>query len=303
VNVAWTDRSNQLQSVRLTTAITGIAPELAGSLSLPMNSGAMRQVNGRSPAIPLAAKNFGDGTSGFVPPQPAGPQVAWVFSNVTGLIERTCTVAESTTSSSLTAPDVAANLTTCTSNQSAQMISGFVNFANTAVQPNQAQAEAPTGTPLNLNISLTLTSNNHPSPGWDCYDDAPLVAVSVTRPVAYFCAIYTNPERRWSGRLRVQPQAFISAGSLPWTTGTQDTSDASQRVVCRYTTLSNDGGAADRNSAHPLDYRLAGMPPGATLRDQNFLVIKGPHSCPVDSVPDPVNSSTSVHQNGVTPYL
>lgn len=306
VTVAWNDRSgtdtnNPNQQISLTTAIAGIAPELAGSLSLPTNSGAIRRVDGRNPVIPQSATKFTDGTSGFVPPQTGGPKVAWVFSNVTGLIESTCTVPDTTTSATLTLAVLAA--ANCDSTRTAQLVSGFVNFADLSAQPTEAEAEAPSGLPLNLNMSLTLTSANHPTPGWECFDDSPEVATSSARPVAYFCAIYSNPQRNWAGRLRVGLLPFTTAGSPVWVIGMTGT-NPNERLICRYTTLATDGGSNDKNSAHPLDYRLDGMLPGTGLRDQNFLVIRGIDTCPVDPAPDddPVNSSTRLHQSGLAPY-
>jgi hypothetical protein len=232
--------------------------------------------------------------------------VAWVFNNVTGIIERTCTVDGDIITDTLTAAAVAADLDSCDASRTAQLLTGFVNFADIAAQPDEAEAEAPTGLPLNLDMALTLTSANHPEPGHACFDDSPLEAVAQARPVAYFCAIYMNADRRWAGRLRITPLAFETpAGSAAWSVGTNEVADGSFRVVCRYTTLPGDGGASSKNSAHPLVYTLAGSAAGAALRDQNFLVIRGTHSCPVDALSDDdlVNANTRVHQNGNQPYI
>lgn len=303
VQVSWDDRTGLPQSVTLHSAIAGIAPELAGTLVLPQNAGSARRVNDRSPLIPRTAKNFGDGSSGFVPPQGAGPKVAWVFNNATGIIERICGVEDTVSTATITAESVAPSLGSCDSSRTAQLVSGYVNFANPQLQPDEAEAEAPTGLPLNLAMEITLTSPNHPSPGSTCFDDSPDTPTSTARPVTYFCAVYSSPSRTWAGRLRVVPLAFgtdTDAGSQPWTLGNA----SEDRKVCRYTVLGNDGDSSSKNSAHPLDYTAQGSPPGAGLRDQNFLVIHGSHFCPADALSstDAVNSNTRLHQNGVHPY-
>ncbi len=321
VSVSWQDRAGQDQSVTLNTAIAGISPELAGSLALPQNQGQTWRVNNRNPLIPRMARDFGNGTSGFVPPQAAGPKVVWLFNNVTGLIQSICSVAAAVTNETLTSDLLSEEGSTCDTSRTAQLLSGNVNFANPLVQPDEAEAEAPTGLPLNLNMQLTLTSDGHPEPGVNCFDDSPEVEATIisgaeatrARPVTYFCAIYTNSTRSWSGRLRVMPQAFTTTGAVAWSIGT----GTADRQVCRYTTLPNDGNngsdgtASSRNSAHPLDYTRRGSAPGAPLSNQNFLVIQGSDTCPLDTdwqadlppANDPVNSSTRVHQNGVAPYL
>lgn len=297
VRVSWTDRTGQAQWVTLNTAIAGIAPDLAGSLVLPQNGGGSQRVNDRSPLIPRVAKNFGDGTSGFIPPQAGtGPRVVWVFNNGNGLIDRICTVEAETTILAL------ANLANCSS-VTAQLVSGYVNFAGLQTQPDEQEAEAPSGLPLNLDMVLSLTSEGHPSPPTICFDDSPNTPETAPRPVTYFCAVFSNSTRTWAGRLRVSPLGFgTSAGaeSPAWPIGNGD----EDRKICRYTVLPNDGVANSKNSAHPLDYTVAGSRPGASLRDQNFLVIRGSHFCPIDALSstDAVNSNTRVHQNGVQPY-
>jgi len=214
------------------------------------------------------------------------------------MITSTCTVGGTIINTTLLATDLSA----CDTSRVAQLLSGHVNFASTAALPTAAEAEAPSGLPLNLDIELALTSGGHPTPGYVCYDDSPLDTLGSARSVAYFCAIYANPTRTWAGRARVAPLPFVSG--YVWTIGTTDTANATERSICLYTTLPNDGAEGAKNTAHPLDYRANGSPSGAALRDQNFLVVKGPHPCPTDtpSASDPVNTNTRLHQSGAAPY-
>jgi len=293
--VSWTDRAGAVQTVQLYSAIARIAPEVAASLWLPQQSGAMLQAAGRNPTIPLQAKDLGSGTSVFVPPQPALGTVAWVFNNFSGLIAGVCNIAAGATTATVVAADVAA----CSNNTTAQLVSGFLRFASTAVQSTAAEAEAPTGSTLNLDVVLELTSNAHPAPGATCFDDSSNdAAVAAGRAVVtYFCAVFSNPDFTWAGRTRIAPLAF-GAGA-PWVIAA---AGAANFKVCRYTTLAGDIGP--KNAEHPLDYTAAGSKPKASLPNQNFLVISAAHTCPTDvaNAGDFVNSNTRLHQDGSATY-
>ena len=293
--VTWFDRAGVEQRVQLNSAIARIAPELAASMALPQQSGAMLQPVGRNASIPLGAKNLGSGISVFMPPQAAGGTVAWVFNNFSGLITGVCNLAAGSTTAGVVAADVAA----CSANTTAQLVSGFVRFASTAVQPTPAEAELPSGSTLNLDVVLQLTSLNHPAPGAVCFDDSSSdAAVAATRQVvAYFCAVYSNNDFTWAGRTRIRPLGF--GVGAPWMIAAEGAAD---REVCRYTPLAVDVGV--KNSDHPLDYTAAGSRPKAALSNQNFLVISAAHICPSD-IPAPgdfINSNTLRHQAGIAPH-
>ena len=289
--VTWLDRAGVQQTVQLNSAMARMAPELAASMALPQQSGAMLQPDGRNANIPLGSKNLGSGISVFMPPQAAGGTVAWVFNNFSGLITGVCNLAAGSTTAGVVSADVAA----CSANTTAQLVSGFVRFASTAVQPTPAQAESPSGSTLNLDVVLQLTSLNHPAPGAVCFDDSSSdAAVSATRQVlAFFCAVTSNASHTWSGRTRIRPLGF--GVGAPWVIATGGATDLK---VCRYTPLTVDVGV--KNSDHPLDYTAAGSKPKAALTNQNFLVVSAAHLCPTDvATPgDFINSNTRLHQDG-----
>jgi Tfp pilus assembly protein PilV len=293
--VTWDDRSGLTQSVRMVTSIAAVAPELAGSLAIPPHGIPSRTVRGRNSTIPVLAKDLGDGRSVFKPPQPGGGTVAWVFNNTTGLITSLCTVALADTTDSL----VLGDLTTCT-NVTAQLLSGYVRFAATGVQPTPAESETPTGTSLNLDVILTLTSAGHNLPGAVCYDDATddAATASTREVVTYYCSIISNAAFTWAGRARISPQAFTDTST--WTIA--GAAGAGVRTVCRYTPVATD--ASSKNSNHPLNYTEAGSKPKASLNNQNFLVISAAHTCPTDTpaAGDFVNSNTLLHQDGTGTY-
>ena len=97
VSVGWLDRAGATQSVVLNTSIARIMPELSGTLALAADVDAngvpTRGAHGRNPAIPYPAVNFGNGTSGYIPPGRAdGDATAFRFDNLTALITL-CTTA------------------------------------------------------------------------------------------------------------------------------------------------------------------------------------------------------------------
>jgi Tfp pilus assembly protein PilV len=293
--VRWVDRAGVTQTVQLNSAIARIAPEVAASLALPQQSGAMLLAAGRNPTIPMQAKDLGSGTSVFVPPQPALGTVAWVFNNFSGLITGVCNVAAGSTTATVLAADVAA----CSNTTTAQLVSGYVRFASTAVQPTAAESEAPSASVLNLDVVLALTSTGHPTPGATCFDDSTSDAALAAgrQVVTYYCAVFSNIDFTWSGRTRVAPLAF--GAGVPWVIAA---AGAANYKVCRYTTLPGDAGT--KNTDHPLDYTEAGSKPKASLPNQNFLVISAAHTCPTDvaAAGDFVNSNTRLHQDGSATY-
>ena len=121
VQVRWTDRSNQVQSVTLETAISGTNPALAGLLAVLPTASATNQRSGRHPSIPPVAVDLGDRRSAFKPFDTG--TVAWIFDNVTGLITSRCTgIATAQTSITL------ADLTNCGTPINGRLLAGEVSF-------------------------------------------------------------------------------------------------------------------------------------------------------------------------------
>jgi hypothetical protein len=204
----------------------------------------------------------------------------------------------SSTSASLAADATfVANLASCTST-TAQLLSGYVRFANGS--PTVAEAESPSGGTLNLRVELDLTSSGHPSPETSCFDDSTNDATDAAarREVVYNCLIFSNTARTWSGRLRIESRDFSNGDEWDITS----TPGTSNYKVCRYTPLSTDTGS--RNIDHPLDYTTTGSLPGAGLTNQNFLVISASYNCPTETpaANDPFNSNTMLHQDGGATY-
>lgn len=308
--VSWVDRTGQAQSIVLDSIIAAADPALSGRLTMDSSAGgAALPPQGRHAAIPVVAKDLGNGKSGFKPPAPGG-DVVWVFDNLSGVIVGVCNTI-TTGQASLTAADVSS----CSNNANGLPLSGFVRFAtdnppNGNTKHSAAVAENPPNTARNLAVVLTLSSTGHPSPDHVCYSDAPAQPSSQT-DVAYHCAILFNAGAPlvWSGISMLTPLAFpLVIGDVPWHIAA-NAADASalRHRVCRYTPAASDADPV-ANHQHPRQY--ANVKATEPLTNQNFLVIRAgndsggggtPFICPTDGAADPahgdfVNSNTLAHQ-------
>ncbi len=286
VTVDWTDRSGQFQAVELRSLIAGVPPELSGSLVLPPSNDPFAAPRARHRSVPLAAFSLpGTQLSVFKPPQGPGGTVAWVFNNLTGLVTGVCTVSATSTSATLTATDV----TSCSNNTTGQLISGYVRFAGAGTLV--AEAENPTGSILNLDMVFGMYPTGTYSAAPECFDDATDETGTLRSgsEVTYYCLVYSNGAGTLEGRTRIAPQAYNA--TLAWVIGTGG------YKVCRYTPLNTETGV--RNIDHPLDYTASGSLAGASLSNQNFLVIAAVDGCPVEyPLTDFFSSNTLVHQDG-----
>lgn len=302
IRVAWTDRAGQPQQIELTSVIGANDPLVARALGAAPSGIPPLQPMGRHPAIPPQAVVIDGGSSVFKPPGVGGAPstVAWVFDNATGVVVGVCN-GVTTAQPDLTAADVS----DCSNNANAQLLSGFVRFSTGLLQPTAANAENPASTAFNLTIGLALSSTGHPTPDHACYAAAPTSATNAITSVAYYCAIFSNAARVWSGTSTIVPLAFEDpTGSYPWVIAT-DAADPSwfHFRVCRYTTATSDAQVVP-NEDHPRSYHdVSSLQP---LVNQNFLVIRAgnglqPFGCPTDGPADPasgdlVNSNTLVQQ-------
>jgi len=286
VDVDWSDRNAAAQKTRLSTAIAAVAPELAGTISVPPQASLARHPGSRAAGIPVQARDLGNGTSGFLPPQAGGGGVAWVFNNTTGVITVCHSLATSTDALTL------ANIDACGSN-AGQLLSGFVRFAYNIAEPTAANAEFPTATALNLDVTIAITGTGYPvSPAFTCFDDAPTTAPTAQTAVRYYCVVFPNSDGKWSGTSMLIPYG-LGAGS-PWVVG--NAAGTGIYRVCRYTTATIDN---PPNPQHPYTY--VDVNANDLMTNQNFLVIAGASACPSDVPADPsagdfVNSNTRQQQ-------
>jgi len=268
VDVSWTDRNNAPQSVRLTSNLAGVAPELSATVAIRAYGSPTAQARGRNGAIPPAAVPLGESpNSAFRPPQATGGTVVWRFDNTTALIA-TCTSTETSTAN-LTL----ANVTGCSGRS--QLLTGFVRFATDTAPATAADAFAPMSAsfPVGVRVIQSFPTGN---PDTVCYTE------QASTFIRYFCAVpvSSNPGNSpiWSGRAVLDSSALLTAADTE--------TSASLRRVCRYTRYRDDravGTASNqmRNDEHPLNYSGVGV----ALTNQNFLLIQAgngavPYLCP-----------------------
>ena len=233
------------------------------------------------------SKDLTDGTSVFKPIP--GGTVAWVIDNTLKRIIRNCQVTAVSTTASLAAADVTG--VGCTNLASPQPIAPFDAVNDAAYTLLAVDSEDPRWPALPLNISLALTSAGHSNAPL-CFTDAPTTSVAANAQFAaeYFCIVYPNLVNTWSGISTLSASGFSDGGAAAWPIGAA----ASSYLVCRYTQASI---ATTSNIDHPLAYVDA----AGNLTNQNFLVVYGAKTCPIDVVANPasgdfINSNTLQHQ-------
>lgn len=300
VRVAWDDRQGQAQSVSLDSVIAQSDPLQAGALGIG-SAPVPRAAFARSAAIPVRARDLGDGRSAFKPAR-AG-SIAYALDNTSGLVVAGCAVRGTTSTADLDA----ASLTGCRS-MHALLLSGSVRFdatpalASTSTSTSTsasasgsaaapATTDARNGLALALTIVLTLSGGTYAhapicaadmlkgviyaSAGAARSDAVPIDALPASvgvadwvesgdRWVEYHCVVEPLASGAWSGR-----SALVASG---WTIGTGPT----DRRVCRFSADTDRSGAIDRNVEHPDRY--VGV--NTALTQQNFLVIAGTAACP-----------------------
>ena len=260
VTVEWRDRTNTLQSVRLTSSVFGAEPELAGSIGIPSDLSLIRNPRARHPTVPLDSVDLGNGSSEFTPPAAGG--VTWIFNNATGYITSLCTAG------------------LCT-DANAWLLAGYVRFA-VGGPPLVADAETPPSAALPVDVVVDQTAPTVQI--INCYER---LAASY---VAYFCAVpVTVPSKIWSGRSLVNGLTLAASIADP---------DATRKRVCRYTPYRSHRVVPTgmSNAEHPLDYVAVNR----GLTNQNFLVILAgdgalAFDCPDDDPATPFLLGTTWH--------
>lgn len=284
VQVSWDARDGQPQQAVLNSMIANENPRLAGALALPPHLRGIASRYTRAAGIPWNARTLGDGHS-----TQSLNGIVYVFDPLTAQVTQRCT---DTAADRLATPLTVADLGTCTVLQ-AVWLSGTVRYS-AATPPDP---DAANDLPLDATVTVTLTDT--PTTATPvCHTEAlktvqyrladglhqaavPLQALPGSvgasewrelgeRYLEYQCVVpVASTTQRWSGRSTVLPRG--------WTLGTTPTAHR----VCRYVTDADLSGAIDRNDEHPSVYQDV----DSTLRQQNFLVIRGDQSCPDGTAP------------------
>lgn len=259
VAVDWPDRTGHDQRVVLHSVIAATPPALSGVLTLNKSTLPLKSLLGRSALIPATAKDLGNGSSAFKP-SIAGT-LTLVFDNISGLVTSRCQQAPGIRTADLSTT----SLIDCTP-MSGMLLSGIVRVSLT-VPPD---ASRPSDMSLPLDVKLALTG----SPA----SEAPIcVSDQQERAVAYHCVI----AGRWSGRSTLVPHGWIIGLT------------ASDRKICRYSADQDASGAVDSNAEHPNEYKDVDR----SLKQQNFLIVRGDQPCPVAAKSDAVFADISTVQH------
>lgn len=276
VDVSWADRTGTTHNVRLFSAAAQMPPDLAATMvAAPQGSGGVRDPGGRRRGIPPQAKDFGDGTSGFRPPQISG-NVAWVFNNVSGLITSVCTTsAADNTSITL------ASLSSCVTTQAFHLISGYIRFATGAVgspQPTAAQVSTPADGPGNTPDVEAEVVQTLPTAGTrTCFHGYAATYVE------FFCAVpVTTPTpATWSGTLQIREASLATPMGITLSPTLADNVSIGRRKVCRYRALADP-------VPNPI-YQNINTP----LANQNLILIRPGDGTTAFTCPNP---PTRAHQ-------
>ncbi len=248
VEVSWTDRNNEAQKVSLTSLVGKVHPELAASLAVKSSGTPTANPMGRHRSIPMNAHDFGDGHSGFRPPQATGGTVAWLFNNETGLIDL-CSTAVAANADIRYRSDLTgcANVAVDGVAPPAYMLlSGYIRFATGTSQPNAYGvlfAFGPEFPVPELQVLQTapLALGEASPRAVPCFHTA--AGVGISDFSIYYCAIAvvrpdpldrSGTRSKWSGSLQFLPFASTPTAHLA-------TSLAESRndhfKVCRFTAI------------------------------------------------------------------
>jgi len=266
INMGWTDRNGESQSVRLSTAVAGIAPELAATMAVPGDGDALQQPGGRNRSIPKAAVQLKDDQGRPVPYSALRPDASsdtvWVFNHTTGLISLCTSSASDLSTSVYNANSDTLDNVECAGK--AVLVSGFVRYSlGTTSAPNAAAAANPTSQPNDDPAfnNVVVVANYGTSQSVDCNVDH--VNSGPSYYTAYYCAVpvvvIPNVTPSWSGSLSFKPTSVFAASATTKAKG--------KMRACRYI-------------ATPEAYSVQSEP----LANQNFLMIRAgddisPFSC------------------------
>ena len=302
VQVQWTDRTNQRQTVTIDSSISASAPTLGAMLLVPHRDSATSRNQGRHISIPDSSIDLGDGYSRFQPPGSSG--VGWYFNNLTGVL-RVC----------LSEVD---NYATC---PLATLVSGTVQYSLANTTPTDvSDYEVPQGRVFRLARGPHALELDNIAGNVDSY----CFSTTLSTRVLYFCAMVSDAAG-WGGQLNPVP-IDEDGDSLDFRYL------ASDYKVCRFTTdvpaAENPSGVETvqkeedlhakytLNADHPLKYCME-RPPNdgedglactgrrvkTNLINQNFLVIPGQLLCPTENADSPLDSLTQRFTNNQNQML
>lgn len=232
VDVSWTDRSNEAQTISMSTVIARTDPADVGVLGFPLPANTtLKRPKNRNLNIPVPASDLGNGESAFRLP---GTNFAVVFSNESGYVVKQCSLASNVSTITLS------DLRDC-SDATAYILAGYISLSG------------PSGFPSGLAIStgglsgLTDATCSVSS----AIDQNSGNAITGYR---YYLCVVSMPAGgdAWSGTVRLAAPAL-------------NTGNANLRV-CRFQYPAAAGITANQRNVQPYD-RVA-----ESLDSQNYVI-------------------------------
>lgn len=191
VNVAWTDRAGEAQSVTLNSVISKTDPSDVGLLGFPLPQGTtLKRPKNRSLNIPVPAKDLGNGKSVYQ----LANNFAVVFSNESGYVVMRCNFVVNT----------ASDLGGC-STYSAYIVAGYVSRASNFTFPSGLgiSTSALTGiTGADCSFEDAYDQNSPDSNGNGVIDTSERVLIAGYK--YYLCVLAVPTGGTWSGVLRLK---------------------------------------------------------------------------------------------------
>ncbi len=218
VDVSWTDRSNEAQTISMATVISRTDPVDVGVLGFPLPANTtLKRPKNRNLNIPVPASDLGNGESAFRLPN---TNFAVVFSNESGYVVKQCSLAAGVNAITL------ADLRDC-SDATAYILAGYISL--------HSLASFPSGLAINtaglsgLSAATCSVSN--------AVDQTSGVAIAGYK---YYLCVVSMPANgaAWSGGVKLAAPALNSGSNFR---------------VCRFQYPVANGIGANQRNVQPYD--------------------------------------------------
>jgi Tfp pilus assembly protein PilV len=155
VQVGWTDRAGEAQSVTLRSVVSRSDPIALGTLFTGPNGSKTRTPKNRNINIPYPAVDLGNNRSGFTPP--GGGSTFYAFDNTTGIVDKICTGT----------PVAGFDTSGCTSTYR-YLLSGYIRFFTTtgggSISENDIKNTTDTTKDLDVDVKFVSPTPATPAP-------------------------------------------------------------------------------------------------------------------------------------------
>ena len=242
VTVDWTDRAGEAQTISMATVVSRTDPSDVGSLGFPLPANTtLKRPKNRNLNIPVPASDLGNGESAFRLPN---TNYAVVFSNETGYVVKSCSLASGVTNITLD------DLSDC-SDASAYILAGYISLHHISTFPTSLAINA-SGISGESSVNCSISNAVDQTSG-----------ASIAGYKYYLCVISVPAAGdAWSGSLKLAAPT-LNTGSNNF-------------LVCRFQFPSAAGITANQRNVQPY----ANV--AESLDSQNYLITDD-NQCPTVS--------------------